>query len=94
MVKQDGKIDRRTLLKLMSAASAGATVASTGAMPWCAEPSVHAAGTSQSGITTFEIHVSDDELEDLRRRLAMTRWPSDAPGEAWAYGTDREYLEE
>ena len=70
MVKQDGKIDRRTLLKLMSDASVGATVASTGAMPWCAEPSVHAAGTSQSGITPFEIHVSDDELEDLRRRLA------------------------
>ena len=35
---------------------------------------------------------SDADLADLRDRLARTRFPDQAPGDAWAYGTDVAYL--
>jgi pimeloyl-ACP methyl ester carboxylesterase len=41
----------------------------------------------------FTIAVADDELDDLERRLAATRWPPPAPGEAWEHGTDLAYLQ-
>ena len=93
MTEQHGKIDRRTLLKLMGAAGASATGMSAGAS-WGTPSAAQASGVAQTGIDSFEIQVGDDELEDLGRRLATTRWPGRAPGEAWAYGTDRAYLEE
>ena len=34
------------------------------------------------------------ELDDLRERLARTRWLDEFPGSGWAYGTSRSYLEE
>src|SRR5512138_432830 len=40
----------------------------------------------------FELHVPDAAIADLRDRLARTRWPDQAPGEPWAYGTSVEYL--
>ena len=94
MAEQQGTIDRRTLLKLIGAVGASGTIVSTGGMPWGPPSPVYARGVVQGGIDHFEIHVPDSELEDLRRRLASTRWPGNAPGEAWAYGTDRGYLEE
>ena len=45
-------------------------------------------------IEKFEIHVSDAELDDLRQRLARTRWPDQIPGSGWDYGTDLAYLKE
>lgn len=36
-------------------------------------------------IRPFEIQVPDAQLDDLRHRLAATRWPDGAPG-GWAYG--------
>jgi len=42
--------------------------------------------------TPFTINVSEDELADLRRKLANTRWPDQVPGGGWTYGTDLEYL--
>ena len=74
-------IDRRTILKLIGATAAWPTLAS-------------ASGAVQPGIDPFEFHVSDEELDDLRRRLSNVRWPGDSPGEAWSYGTDRAYLEQ
>ncbi|MGE0861916.1 MAG: epoxide hydrolase family protein [Gammaproteobacteria bacterium] len=44
--------------------------------------------------TPFTLHVPDAALSDLRERLARTRWPDRTPGEAWAYGTDPDYLAE
>ncbi|MBU1439754.1 MAG: epoxide hydrolase [Gammaproteobacteria bacterium] len=41
----------------------------------------------------FQLHVPDSEIDDLRERLARTRFPDQAPGDAWAYGTDVTYLE-
>jgi microsomal epoxide hydrolase len=45
-------------------------------------------------IERFEIRVSDEELDDLKQRLARTRWPDQMPGTRWDYGTDRAYLQE
>jgi pimeloyl-ACP methyl ester carboxylesterase len=44
--------------------------------------------------TPFTLHVPDADLADLRERLARSRFPDSAPGEAWAYGTDVAYLRE
>jgi pimeloyl-ACP methyl ester carboxylesterase len=42
----------------------------------------------------FQIQVAEAVLTDLGERLAKTRWPDALPGVAWAYGTDRAYLQE
>ena len=42
----------------------------------------------------FRLHVPDRALDDLRERLARTRFPDQAPGEPWAYGTDVDYLKQ
>jgi pimeloyl-ACP methyl ester carboxylesterase len=43
-------------------------------------------------IAPFTIGVPDEVLSDLRTRIRNTRWPDQAPGTAWAQGTDLEYL--
>jgi pimeloyl-ACP methyl ester carboxylesterase len=40
----------------------------------------------------FELHVPEEEIEDLRDRLGRTRFADQAPGAPWAYGTDRDFL--
>lgn len=42
----------------------------------------------------FEIHVAAGVLEDLRERLARTRWPAELPGTGWRQGADLVYLRE
>jgi pimeloyl-ACP methyl ester carboxylesterase len=42
----------------------------------------------------FALRVPDDATADLRARLARTRFPDQAPGPPWAYGTDVAYLDE
>ncbi len=44
--------------------------------------------------TPFTLTSPDDALADLRERLARTRFPDQAPGEPWAYGTDVAYMRE
>lgn len=41
----------------------------------------------------FTIRVPEAVLEDLKGRLARTRWPSDLGNADWRYGTSRDYLE-
>jgi pimeloyl-ACP methyl ester carboxylesterase len=41
----------------------------------------------------FEIHVTDEQLEDLRNRLRNTRWPDQIPGIGWAQGAELEWLQ-
>ncbi len=36
----------------------------------------HSAATDDTGIRPFQVNVPDDAIEDLRRRIAETRWPS------------------
>ena len=45
-------------------------------------------------IQPFRIHVADDVLEDLRKRLARTRWPDEIPGSGWDYGSNLAYIKE
>jgi microsomal epoxide hydrolase len=45
-------------------------------------------------VEPFEIRVPDAVLDDLRERLARTRWPDQIPGSGWDYGTDLAYLKE
>lgn len=40
----------------------------------------------------FRLHVPDEAIADLRERLSRTRFPEQAPGEPWAYGTDVGYM--
>ena len=42
----------------------------------------------------FEIVISDETLEDLRRRLRHTRWPDEMPGTGWEYGSNLDYIKE
>ncbi|HUD51172.1 epoxide hydrolase [Parvibaculum sp.] len=42
----------------------------------------------------FEIHVPDEEVADLKRRLQRTRFPNEPQGnEHWSYGTSLPYME-
>src|SRR3981081_4770500 len=40
----------------------------------------------------FTLRIADADIADLRDRLARARFPDQAPGDAWAYGTDVAYL--
>jgi pimeloyl-ACP methyl ester carboxylesterase len=42
----------------------------------------------------FTLNVPDSAIADLNERLARTRFPDQAPGPAWAYGTDVAYMRE
>ena len=39
-------------------------------------------------VRPFTIHVPDDVLDDLRRRLDHTRFPNEIPGTGWDYGSN------
>lgn len=40
----------------------------------------------------FTLHVPSTDLADLKSRLQRTRFPDQAPGQPWAYGTDLAYM--
>ena len=42
----------------------------------------------------FRINVPKETLDDMRDRLARTRWPDEIEGSGWSYGTNLEYLRE
>jgi microsomal epoxide hydrolase len=45
-------------------------------------------------IRPFTIDVPQADLDDLRERLARTRWPDELPGVGWAYGIPLAYVKE
>src|SRR5262245_1945049 len=49
---------------------------------------------NQPHVEPFEVAIPDDDVDDLRRRLATTRWPDPAPAAEWEQGTDLAYLRE
>lgn len=45
-------------------------------------------------ITPFRIEVPQDRLDDLRQRLAATRWPDESPATGWEAGVPLGYLKD
>ena len=45
-------------------------------------------------IEPFRIHASDEELDDLRRRLRATRWPDPEPVDDWSQGIPLSYVQD
>jgi epoxide hydrolase len=54
------------------------------------------AGTDRSDgdIRPFRIEVPPSDLDDLRDRLARTRWPAELPGVGWSRGVPLDYLKD
>ena len=49
--------------------------------------------TPQKGeLERFQIHVADAVWDDLRGRLAATRWPDQIEGASWDYGSELGYV--
>src|ERR1700720_1763358 len=49
---------------------------------------------SDAEIRPFRIAIPQADLDDLRDRLARTRWPDELPGVGWAYGVPLDFLKE
>ncbi len=45
-------------------------------------------------IQAFAINLAQSTLDDVRERLARTRWPDEVEGAGWDYGTNGAYLKE
>jgi epoxide hydrolase len=43
-------------------------------------------------VTPFKIDIPQAQIDDLKERLANTRWPEESPGEGWSRGVPRDYL--
>lgn len=50
--------------------------------------------THVTDVQPYRIHIPQAELDDLRDRLARTRWPSRLPGAEWSRGVPVSYLKE
>jgi epoxide hydrolase len=57
-------------------------------------PMTEAVDRSTSGIRPFRIEIPQAALDDLRERLARTRWPSELSDAGWSRGVPLEYLRE
>ena len=45
-------------------------------------------------IQPFQVNIPQTTLDDLRERLAHTRWPDEVEGAGWDYGTNLQYMKE
>lgn len=45
-------------------------------------------------IEPLTLSIPEAQIDELRERLGRTRWPDQAPGEPWAYGTNLAYMRE
>jgi pimeloyl-ACP methyl ester carboxylesterase len=54
----------------------------------------NAAESRDTAIRPFRIDIPQADLDDLRARLAGTRWPDRLPGAGWDYGIPLEYVQE
>jgi pimeloyl-ACP methyl ester carboxylesterase len=50
--------------------------------------------TTDTDIRPFRIDIPQADLDDLRDRLARTRWPDELPGGGWSRGVPLAYLRE
>jgi pimeloyl-ACP methyl ester carboxylesterase len=49
---------------------------------------------SQMKVTPFKVNISQADLEDLKLRIKMTRWPGEIKDSSWSMGTNLAYLKE
>jgi pimeloyl-ACP methyl ester carboxylesterase len=49
---------------------------------------------SMKKVTEFHVTVSQQVLDDLKKRLQNTRWPGEAQGSGWNFGTSESYLKD
>lgn len=47
-----------------------------------------------SDIRPYTINIADDQLDDLKQRLALTRWPDEETPDDWSQGTPLAYMKE
>jgi epoxide hydrolase len=45
-------------------------------------------------VKPFKINILQEDLDDLRGRLARTCWPNELPGLGWSRGVPLSYLQE
>lgn len=50
--------------------------------------------TTMKNAEVFKVSVSQQVLDDLKSRLQNTRWPGEAEGSGWHFGTSEAYLKE
>ena len=48
--------------------------------------------SERSELIPFRIAISQEAVDDLKARLAHTRWPNPSPGEGWSRGVPTDYL--
>lgn len=48
----------------------------------------------EGAIQPFRVDIPQADLDDLRRRLARTRWPDETPGVGWSRGVPLAYLQD
>lgn len=48
--------------------------------------------TEQLTIAPFEVRIAEDDIRDLRHRLARTIWPDELPDAGWDYGAPRDFV--
>jgi pimeloyl-ACP methyl ester carboxylesterase len=73
---------RKALLAISAALASCGTPAKTDPLQ-AADP---------AAIRPFKVHVDTAVLDDLRDRLARTRWPDQIEGSGWNYGVDVKYM--
>jgi pimeloyl-ACP methyl ester carboxylesterase len=50
--------------------------------------------TESMGVFPFRIAVAQAAVDDLKERIARTRWPDESPGAGWTRGVPTDYLKE
>ena len=45
-------------------------------------------------VQPYRVDIPNDVIDDMRARLARTRWPDEIPGSSWDYGSNLEYVKE
>src|SRR5689334_9848051 len=48
--------------------------------------------STMKNVTEFNVTIPQSDLDDLKARLKNIRWPGEAPGSDWAFGTSEAYL--
>lgn len=56
--------------------------------------SIYSQENAAVSVKPFNINVPEATLQDLRQRLARTRWPDEIPDSDWDYGSNLAYVKE